>query len=278
MQFLSEILNSKFNLITDVTVKNKIIDVLTSIPGESLGEELLRSYLYLMIGNVTRSDNILRTITKRPPYHNWQGYTRQTSVYQQVATNNLEQILKKMAGHPSDRKSFEIFTLYLKNFTNDPVLLSLLDASEVNSLEGKWSLKAVSRLSPDFHQYLYLTRLEERKRQARIKNSKFSEEFKLYWLWPFFDVNEIVNDSYLPPLVTLASIDKLWFYYLLDNERLSDLYIAKKGRADITAARSNLRSLLKERRLFMLSLYKLIELGDVDKALVAETLKFIMNE
>lgn len=278
MLFLSEILNSKFNLITDVSVKNSIIEALSSVSGHTLAEELLRSYLYLMIGNVTRSDNLLREFMRRAPYHNWQGHRRQTSIYHQVASSNLEQILKKLSRHPSDRKSFELFNLYIRHFYNETTMVELLKSNVPDVLDGKWGLYAVTSIAPDFVHYLKINRQEETKRQSYIKQGKFPPNFLVYWVWGFFDVSELVNESFLAPLVTTAETDKLWFYYLMDNERLADLYISKKGRADITSARSNLRGLLKEKDLFMLSLFKLIELGDIDSTLVAETLKFLMNE
>jgi hypothetical protein len=47
--FLTEILTSKFNLITDLVIKNKIIEVLIDVPENTAGEKLLKSYLYLMM-------------------------------------------------------------------------------------------------------------------------------------------------------------------------------------------------------------------------------------
>src|SRR5690606_18353512 len=71
IKFLTEIINSQFNLITDAKVKNEIINILYEIPENTVPEQVLRAYLYIMTGNITRSDNILRDIVSTSPRKNW---------------------------------------------------------------------------------------------------------------------------------------------------------------------------------------------------------------
>lgn len=278
MAFMSEIINSKFNLITDIAVKNKIIKVLTSIPGKTLGEEILRSYLYLMIGNITRSDNIIRSIINQPPFKNWQGFSNTASIYHQISKNNMPQILSKLARHPSDRKSYELLSHYLEEFFNDPVLIEQLTSHEKVNLDGKWSLRAVTRIAPDLTDYVRLSRMEENRRLSRLKKGGYRDAFLSSWVWYFFNVNQLVSETYLPELERLEANDYLWFLYLMENEKLSDLYITKKGKNYLPGSRSRLKASLLEKPLYMLALYKLIQLGDIDQQLVKQTIDFSLNE
>lgn len=278
MTFLTEILNSKFNLITDIKLKKRIIDVLGRIPGDDMAEKLLRSYLYLMIGNVARSDNILRDIVKSPPFENWKGFSSRTSVYHRVVRDNLVPILAKLSRHPSDRKSYELFNRYLREFFNDSILLDKLSQHELNQLDGKMAYQVVTRVAPDFTQYIRLNRMSEAARMARLREKEISSEFKAYWVWYFFPVTSLITDESFKTLEQIEKDNPLWLIYLLENERLSDIYISKKGGNHLSQTRTRLRSYLKQKDLFMLSLFKLIEMGDIDEALVRETLDFVIHE
>lgn len=279
MSFLSEILNSKFNLITEVKVKKRIIEVLTSIPGDDLAEEILQSYLYLMIGNVSRSDNILRKIINRPPYESWKGFSTNTSIYHRVVRDNLSQLFSKLSKHPSDRKTFELFSKYLQEFYNDVILLERLSEYELNALDGKWAYGVVTRIAPDLSRYIRLSRLNDQKMNARLKRGGFSDEFLAYWVWYFFPVGPLISESSLKVINMVEQKDPLWLIYLLESEKLADLYISKKeGKNHVSHIRSVLRSSLQDKELFMLVLYKLIELGDIDEKLVQETLDFLIHE
>jgi hypothetical protein len=85
-EFLLEILNSPFNLITEVEVRNKIVVLLTKIPNVSIPEKILRAYLYLVLGNITRSDNIIKDIINNPPTEYWLSDKEGSSFFHEIST------------------------------------------------------------------------------------------------------------------------------------------------------------------------------------------------
>src|SRR5690606_5102371 len=66
---INRILTTKFNLITDIKEKREIADFLKKITGDSVLERILRSYLYLILGNVTESNKQLKSIYTSNPNH-----------------------------------------------------------------------------------------------------------------------------------------------------------------------------------------------------------------
>lgn len=276
--FITEILTSKFNLITDVATKNKIIEVLIDIPGEGLAELLMKSYLYLMIGNVTRSDNILKDMIARPPVKSWLGYKPRPSYYHRLAVDNIASIVTKISRHPSDRKIWELFTRYVKQFMNDPGLLEILKENEGSQLDGKLGLTSVERIAPDFVNFLRLQRLDEKALATKLRKKNLDPAMEAYWVWYFLPVNSVISERFLPELAKVEETDPLWFIYLMENEKLSDFYSTKTGKAFMPGKRHLLRSYLEKRETFMLALWKLIEMGDIDQRLVTETIRFLTHD
>lgn len=273
--FLTDILTSKFNLITDLATKNKIIEVIIDVPENSLAERLLKSYLYLMIGNVTRSDNVLKSIMQQPPIRSWQGFTASPSFYHGITVENLGAIVAKIANHPSDRKTWELFSRYLREFSNDQKVLEEINEHEGSQLEGKLNLLSVERISPELVQYLRLSRLDEQKLGLRLRQKLIPYSRQAYWIWYFLPVNSVISEDFLPELASIEEKDPLWFIYLMENEKLSDFYAGKTGKAFMPGKRQILRSHLQKKEFFMLALWKLIELGDIDQKLVNETSQFL---
>jgi hypothetical protein len=117
--------------------------------------------------------------------------------------------------------------------------------------------------------------MKERLNMLRMK--KFTPEMQAYWVWPFLDVDPYFSDKVIDEMITLDQSDSLWVSYLLQNEKLSDLYI-KKGGVALSRRRQELRKHLSGDRDFMLALYKLIEAGDVDQSLVGEVTRFMTHE
>ncbi len=278
-RFLLEIINSQFNLITDPKVKNKIVEYIADIPSDSLGEKILKSYLYLMSGNITRSDNFLREIIKNSPRKNWAGFTTNSSLYHRLAKDNISQILAKFSKHPADRRSFELFSLYMTNFTNDEQLLTAISGMG-EGIEDRIFLRYVETMAPSFVHYLRLNRMSDERRIQSLRDMKvFPLSEQSFWEWPFLDVDPLVSEAFYPELTRLEKEDQLWFIYLMDNEKISDLYIKRGGKYLLSGRRAFLRSNLSAKNSdFMLSLFKLIEIGDIDANLVSETLRFIINE
>ncbi len=276
--FLTEILTSKYNLITDLTVKNRIIEVLLDVPENSPGEKLLKSYLYLMIGNVTRSDNVLKAMMKEPPVRNWEGYSATPSFYQRLTVDNLRSIISKIAKHPSDRKTWELFSLYLKEFMNDQRLIDELNEHEGSQLEDKLNLLSVERITPDLVHYLRFKRLNDKRLAIRLRGKQVTPTAQAYWIWYFLNIDSMISEEFLPELASIEEKDPLWFLFLMENEKLSDFYSAKTGKAFLPGKRQLLRNHLAEKKHYMLSLWKLIELGDIDQKLVNDTSRFLSHD
>lgn len=276
--FLTEILTSKFNLITDLATKNRIIEVIIDVPETSLGERLLKSYLYLMIGNVTKSDNVLKGIMKQPPIKSWQGFSAFPSFYHRLVIDNLGPIVSKIANHPSDRKTWELFSRYLNEFSNDQKVLEEINEHEGSQLDGKLTLLSVERISPDLVQYLRMRRLDEQKLALRLRQKAMPLSIQAYWIWYFLPINSVISEEFLQELASIEEKDPIWFTYLMENEKLSDFYAGKTGKAFMPGKRQLLRSHLEKKEYFMLSLWKLIELGDIDQRLVNQTSHFLTHE
>lgn len=276
--FLTEILTSKFNLITDLAVKNRIIEILINVPENTMAEKLLKSYLYLMIGNVTRSDNVLKEIMDDPPVRNWEGYSSSHTIYHNVTIDNLSAVIAKIARHPSDRKTWELFSLYLREFTNDEKLIEELNEHDGSQLNGKLQLLSVERISPEFIHYLRFRRIGENRISSRLRGSKLTTTAKAYWIWYFMKIDSAISEEFLPELSSIEEKDPLWFMFLMENEKLSDYYSTKTGKAFLPGKRQLLREKLQEKNQFMVSLWKLIELGDIDQKLVNDTATFLSHD
>lgn len=268
--FLVEVLNSPFNLITDLKMKARVVGILSELPGETLAEKLLKSYLYLMIGNVTRSDNILMEFVKTSPYENWKGYTRKTSFYHQLASENIEQLLSKLSKHPSDRMPYQLFNLYIQNYYSDAELLDHVSDYPGEDISKKLGLKYTEKIAPALVRHLRLKMLDS---QQVI----FSTE-QAFWHWPFQEKDPSFSENLLSILQEIEEKDQLWLIYLLDNERLSDMYYKKQGKSALTGRRKFLREKLEDKDLFMLSLFKAIEFGDINQELIGKTVEFLTNE
>lgn len=277
--FLVEVLNSQFNLITDLKMKARIVGILTELPEKTLAEKLLKSYLYLIIGNITRSDNILRGVIQRRPFENWQSFEMSRSFYHQLANENIGQLLMKLSGHPSDRMIYQLFNLYIQNFYQDQVLLEYISDFPGKDVSEKLGLKYIEKIAPAFIDHLRLDATSEVKRVQKIKNTtEYPLIEQAYWHWPFLDIDPLITDDLYSVLQKIEKQDPLWFIYLMDNERLSDMYYKKTKKSPLSGRRNFLRSNLDSRELFMLSLFKLIELGDINQSLVSKTLEFMTHE
>lgn len=268
--FLVEVLNSPFNLITDLKMKGRVVGILSELPGETLAEKLLKSYLYLMIGNVTRSDNILKEIIQTSPFENWKGYRIERSLFHKLATENIQQLLSKLSKHPSDRMTYELFNLYIQNYYNDAELLNHVSGYRGEDISQKLGLRYTEKLAPSLVRHL-------RQKAADNPQGAFSVE-QAFWHWPFKDEEPLISENLLSVLQEVEAENQLWLIYLLDNERLSDMYYKKKGKSALTGRRKFLREKLKDKDLFMLSLFKAIEFGDIDQELIGKTVEFLTND
>lgn len=277
--FLVDIISSQFNLITDVKFKNEIIQILHDVPDQTIPEKLLRSYLYMMIGNITRSDNILKEILNASPRQNWEKTGLRPSMFHKLSVENFSQLMNKISKHPADRRTFELFALYLQSFYNDETLINLADEVDTSLVEKKLDLKYVEGIAPSFVKFLRLSNRSDAKRIQSLRNLvKYPLEEQSYWSWAFFDIDPLVSDSMESELKRLEKEDQLWFIYLMANEKLADLFSKKSGKSFLPGRRPYLKQALDNPQSFMMSLYKLIELGDINQELVHKSVEQVTHE
>ena len=277
--FINEVINSQFNLITDLKIKNQIIKVLQKIPEETLAEQILKSYLYLMIGNITRSDNILREIMATAPRVNWEKNGLRVGHFHKLAQENAAQIFTKLARHPADRRSFELFSLYIQSFYNDETLITIAENVDTSDVESKLGLKYVKGLAPSFVDYVRLSQMSDNYRFKNLRKlSLYPLDMQSYWIWAFLNIDPLVSEIMNPEIQRIEKEDEMWFIYLMDNEKLADLFSLKKGKSFLPGRRPYLKASLNDHHSFMLALYKLIELGDINPELVMKTTDQLIHE
>jgi hypothetical protein len=276
--FMKEIINSQFNLITDPKVKTEIIELIGEISENTLPEQILKSYLYLMIGNVARSDNILREIITTPPRVNWEKSFKVGGPYHEIAKGEIKQLFHKLGRHPADRKSFQLLCLYLKVYYNETSLIALAEEIDTNEVETKADLKIIETIASSLVHFYRLSGMNDEKRFKALRGSRYPLPEQSYWFWPFLDIDPLVSEKMIPELNRLETEDQLWFIYLLGDEKLADLVSKKSGKSFLPARRPFLKEGLYDNRSFMMSLYKIIEIGDVNSELVSRTTQYLINE
>jgi|GEM_PF-926912 hypothetical protein len=277
--FTKELIQSHFNLITDQKMKEQIIKLIKNIPENTLPEKILKSYCYLLIGNITRSNRILSEIITTPPRVNWEKLeTKEKSIFHQIGIESSEQILKKLATHPADRKMVHLLLLYLKSFYNDPQLLSIINDFDVNETYAKVDLKYVKSLAPELIQFLRLSKIPKNKRDSYLRENPIDFQEQAYWVWAFIDLNLFSSDDIYQALLETEKKDELWFIYLMEDEKFSDLFSKKTGKSFLPARRSFLNQRLTSPETFWMSLYKMVQLGDINQVLVEKTIKKLIDE
>lgn len=99
-----------------------------------------------------------------------------------------------------------------------------------------------------------------------------------YWVWPFTEIDPLISEVMTNELMKLEKEDQLWFIYLMENEKLADLYSSKSGKSFLPGRRPFLKACLNDHHTFMMGLYKLIELGDINPELVLRTSEQLIHE
>lgn len=275
--FLIEMLSSPFNLITDQKTKTAVIQLIGSIPGETNLEILLKSYLYLMIGNITRSDNYLKEIINQPPALFFRGYHLRPGIYSGLTEEHLEKVLSKFARHPADRLTFYLFCAYMKSFANQESLISLINEIEPDNQTSRLNLTYTQRIAPEFVKFLRLSNMGLKRRAKNLRSKSYPQNFQAIWVWPFLELGGFNPTNGGEELKKLEATDPLWVTFLLDEEKIADQYL-KLGGQSPSAKRSLFKHHLAAEGDFMLALYKLIESGAIDAELVSQTANFMTHE
>lgn len=276
IDFVNEMLNSQFNLITDLKVKAAVIKLLSDVPENTNLERLLKSYLFLMLGNISRSDAYLKEIIHQPPRKFYQGYQMRNSLFHELTEQHLEKVLGKFSRHPADRTTFYLFTAYLETYANKEDLLVLVRDVQPD-LGNKLSLTYTQRIAPELVKAVKMKNAGVKRRARNLRTGSYPQKFQSQWLWPFVELGPYTPDQATSFLKDLEESDPLWAIYILADEKLADLYL-KGGALSMTRRRQILRRELHADGDFMLSLYKLIELGDVEPDLVMATVDFLTHE
>lgn len=277
--FLTEIINSRFNLITDLKVKNRIINLLYEIPEKTLSEKILKSYLYLMIGNIARSDNILRSVITTSPKENWMKADFDGSFYHGLGSIFIRQLFTKISKHPADRRTFELLCLFLRTYYNDEVLIETVEEVDTSSVESSLGLAYTKALAPELINFLRLLRMSEASRIKSLRDlSAYPLKEQSYWIWPFVEIDPLVSDILNSELLRIEKEDELWFIYLMENEKMADFFSKKHGKSFLPGRRAFLKNQLQNPETFMMGLYKIIQLGDVNPDLVHKTIDHITGQ
>jgi hypothetical protein len=277
IELLDQVLNSPFNLITDLNVKKEVIKLISEIPQKTSIEKLVSSYLYLLIGNITQSDKIIKSIISETPREFFKFKNEKNSIFHKQGALYLERIFEKLRKHPADRLTFGLFIEYLKSYSNSPSLLSLIESNEVDGINNRIFLKYSEQIAPGFLSYLKLKNERQDTFQNLIKKKKYDFNFFAYWLVPFSDLDIPFNLEYVQDLKKMSHDDFIWFNLLISDEKTADFYIKNSG-VGLDKNRTELRSQLNNESDFMLILFRLIQLGDIDKTIVDAILKFKKSE
>src|SRR5690606_16518241 len=93
-------------------------------------------------------------------------------------------------------------------------------------LNEKLGLKYTEAQAPRFVQHLRLMRVDELHRAAKLATKDpLGMTEHAYWHWPFMGVDPVVTKGVVAVLDQIVQQDRLWTAYLLDSERLRDLYL-----------------------------------------------------
>lgn len=256
---LNEVIQSHYNLITDPKVKNGIIKIIMEINGNNLGSVLLKSYLYLLVGNVARSDQLMAEFINRPPVANWKKQASQNDLYFKFTKDNVEKIILKMDKHPSDRSIFQLFVIYLKSFYNEKNLNEILEEIDTKNVEGKIDLKIVKNIAPEFINFLIF-------RDRNVDNQTVND--KIYWTLLFVDRKKELTEAELISLKEIEEKDKNWFLFLMGDEKIEQQYIQKFGKSYMAWKKKYLEDSIQKNSHFNMDLLKMIEFGFIDQNLV----------
>jgi hypothetical protein len=276
--FLTEMANSHFNLITDSKIKIRISKYLIGMPEDALPEILLKSYLYLMIGNITHSDNLMKKFIQNPPALNWEKSTGDGILAHRVWKEVAQQIILKLSHHPADRKIFHLLVLYLKNYYNEESVLKLIEDVDTSELESKLSLRTIEVIAPDLVHSIRLVSIKDDRRLQFLSPDQFQFNAQAYWVWPFFEINPFPSFDIFPVLNDLRKQDELWYIYLSSDEQIREKLAKQSYSTFLPGHRAFLKSKLSERKYFMMALFKLIEMGDISSEIIGKTVEYIVSK
>jgi len=233
----------------------------------------------LIIGNVTRSDNIIKEIINEAPFENWRNKSKKDNFFPELAKRYINQIVSKLSKHPTDRRVFSLFCEYVDKFLTFEKNLEHFNDCDSSEITNEMDFIYIERLAPNLVTYVRFLKLDYQQQAIKLKSSQgLSYEQLFYWLWPAWNEGLYLNNHLWEGISDLEKNDQSWFYFFLEDERIIDLYIKKTGRSFIQNKRVSLNQMLLNNELFMLALYKLLELGAIDQTLIQKTVQHLTNE
>jgi hypothetical protein len=263
-KFLKEIIYSNYNLILDQNVKDKIIKSIFEINSKGLDGILLQSYLYLMIGNVTKSDLLLRSFMKKSPFNNWERISISNRWIYNLTYESLSQIFKKISNHPADRRTFHLFCLYLEHFF--PLTFGKEESNYCHSkdIKSELSKKIIYSFAPDFAESVEFSSLSIGDKMNYINKLEFDKyQNFLEWNWPYLGEITSIHENFYKFMHGLEEENYLFFSFVLTNPVLIDSYIRKMSKRFMKGRIYSLKKSLNDSKFTMLAIYRLLQEGYV---------------
>jgi hypothetical protein len=138
-------------------------------------------------------------------------------------------------------------------------------------------LRYAESIAPELIAFLKVKKMKSLEQAQLILKKKFSFELLAYWMIPFLETDLFFSQEIGADLKKIENGDMLWHSYMLTDEKIADFYIKNNGVASLKR-REELRDFLKNDADFMLTLYRLIQLGDIDARLVEQLIKYQSHE
>ncbi|MFY7994530.1 MAG: hypothetical protein ACOVP4_14630 [Bacteriovoracaceae bacterium] len=281
LAFLDNLLNSGFNLITAPDQKVKIVSIINDLDETHLPERILQSYLYLLLGNVAQSDLLLAMIYKTSPFIYWSKYPYEKNIWSDAISLRMDKIFERLSKHPADRTNFQFFSKYMFDFFNDENLREVAEQYFDNDqLLEKIKLKVYQKRTGDFAWYLRYKMGSSKKRREWIRKDVLNRASKDFpWYWYFFDEfyqlpkNEKVH--ILSPYFEDPSTEsQLYFQFMAHEDPVLETFYQSKGLSEIKLKRQLYIKLFQDESYWWISLFHLIEMGNINEEMVKKIMSY----
>lgn len=282
LAFIDSLLDSGFNLVTSPDQKEKIIKIINSLNDDHLPERILQSYLYLLVGNVAKSDSLLVMTYKMSPFLYWSKYPYQKTVWSEAISLRIEKLLERLSKHPADRTNFHLFAKFMNDFFNDENLKMASDKFfDEDLLLEKMKLKVYQAKTGDFAAYLIYKMGSSKKRKAGVRIDVLNRSAKNFpWYWYFFEEfhqlpkNEKVH--ILTPYFEDKDIDsQLFFQFMAHDDSVLETFYQGKGQSEIKQKRQFFVKLFEDESYGVVALFHLIEMGNINQQMVERIMSYV---
>ena len=281
LEYIDSLLNSGFNLITAPEQKNKIVTIINSLDEEHLPQRILQSYLYLLIGNVSRSDALLMKTYNISPFVYWTKYPYDKNVWSEAISLRIAKIFERLSKHPADRTNFFLFTKYMYEFFNDENLRASAEQYfDDDVLKTKMGLKVYQVRTGPFASYIQYELGSPRKRRNGVRADVLNKSHKDFpWYWYFFEEFHALpkNEKALvltPYFEDPSNDSQLFFQFMANSDSVLETFYQGRGQSAIKAKRHFFLQLSKDKEYWWISLFNLIEMGDINQEMVQKIMSY----